>query len=176
MSIRRWRHRIDLGDVIESPRGEFVLHSDYEAVIARQATAAKAGMNAAKAISSRQLQAAARLRAESAPGALESERAANAILTAENDALRDLLTQIALKVNCLPSSFPDGNEHVLRAIVDLEEIAKAASQVSVDWDADDDEVIFSLDILKEALRPWRKSRKARADWERQQATSTGSQP
>lgn len=28
--VRRWRHRIDIGDVIQSPRGEYVLWEDYE--------------------------------------------------------------------------------------------------------------------------------------------------
>ena len=28
--LRRWRHRIDHGDVIQSPRGEYVLWADYD--------------------------------------------------------------------------------------------------------------------------------------------------
>jgi hypothetical protein len=28
--LARWRHRIDLGDVIQSPRGEYVLWEDYD--------------------------------------------------------------------------------------------------------------------------------------------------
>lgn len=31
--MRRWRQRIDKGDVIESPHGEFVLHEDAQAEI-----------------------------------------------------------------------------------------------------------------------------------------------
>lgn len=54
---------------------------DLESAIKRQAASAIAGMNAATAISSGQLQQAHRLRAESSPEALESERQANAILT-----------------------------------------------------------------------------------------------
>lgn len=50
--------------------------------------AAPRGMDAAKAVSSGQLAEAARLRAESSPEALESEREANAVLTRENDELR----------------------------------------------------------------------------------------
>jgi hypothetical protein len=54
---------------------------EVDAVLKRQASAAIAGMNAATAISSGQVQQAHRLRAESSPEALESERRANAILT-----------------------------------------------------------------------------------------------
>lgn len=57
------------------------LASEVDAVLKRQAAAAINGMNAAKAISSAQLEQARRLRGESNPEALESERAANAILT-----------------------------------------------------------------------------------------------
>jgi predicted nucleic acid-binding Zn-ribbon protein len=54
----------------------------------KQAAAAKMGMDAATAISSQQLLQAAKLRAESSPDALESERAMNAILTAELEQLK----------------------------------------------------------------------------------------
>jgi hypothetical protein len=93
MSIRRWRHRIDQGDVIESPQGEFILFEDHETVIRRQASAAIAGMNAAKAISSGQLQQAYRLNRESSPESLESERSANSLLTEENERLRNEIEQ-----------------------------------------------------------------------------------
>lgn len=55
--------------------------------LARVQSAARTGMDAAKVISSAQLAQAARLRAESNPDALESERAMNATLTAENEKL-----------------------------------------------------------------------------------------
>jgi hypothetical protein len=60
---------------------EIYLASEVDAVLKRQAAAAVAGMNAATAISRGQVQQAHRLRAESNPEALESERQANAILT-----------------------------------------------------------------------------------------------
>lgn len=91
--MKRWRHRIDHGDVLESPQGEFVLWKDHEDVIRTQAAAAIAGMNSAKAVSSAQLQQAYRLNRESAPEALESERNANALLTEEIDNLRALIRQ-----------------------------------------------------------------------------------
>jgi hypothetical protein len=62
--------------------GAYYLVQDVDAVLKRQASAAIAGMHAATAISSGQLQQAHRLRAESNPEALESERQANALLTA----------------------------------------------------------------------------------------------
>lgn len=71
---------IELG---EHPEGNWVHYKDHEEVIQRQANAARSGMDAAKAISSHQLKAAARLNAESSPDALESERQANAKLTQE---------------------------------------------------------------------------------------------
>ena len=55
--------------------------AEVDEVLKRQAAAAISGMNAATAISSGQVQQAHRLRAESNPEALESERRANAILT-----------------------------------------------------------------------------------------------
>lgn len=55
--------------------------AEVDTVLKRQASAAISGMNAATAISSGQLQQAHRLRAESSPESLESERQANAILT-----------------------------------------------------------------------------------------------
>lgn len=72
----------------------FCLASEVDAVLKRQAAAAIAGMNAAKAVSSAQVQQAYRLNRESSPEALESERAANAILTAENDRLRKVLATV----------------------------------------------------------------------------------
>lgn len=69
--------------------------SEVDVVLKRQAAAAIAGMNAATAISRGQVQQAHRLRAESSPEMLESERQANAILTARiaelEKALRELL-------------------------------------------------------------------------------------
>lgn len=79
----------------EHPEGDYMLYSEHEAIIKRQAAAALSGMNAAKAISSHQLDQAYRLNRESSPEALESERSANAILTAENERLRAALSDIA---------------------------------------------------------------------------------
>lgn len=52
-----------------------------------QAAAAKHGMDAAKGAATEQIEQAKRLHAECNPEALESERAANARLTEENEAL-----------------------------------------------------------------------------------------
>jgi hypothetical protein len=56
--------------------------------------AAKTGMHAAKAISTAQLEQAAKLHAESSPDALDSERAANAILTERIERLETALRDI----------------------------------------------------------------------------------
>jgi hypothetical protein len=78
---------------VATDRGEFYLAADVDEVLRRQASAAIAGMNAAQAISSGQLQQAHRLRAESSPESLASERQANAILT---DRIAELEQQLAM--------------------------------------------------------------------------------
>lgn len=55
--------------------------TELKNALARQAKAAISGMDAAKAAASSNLEHAKRLHAESSPEALESERAANAVLT-----------------------------------------------------------------------------------------------
>lgn len=82
------------------PEGDYMLVSEHEAIIKRQAVAALNGMNAAKAISYHDLQQAHRLRAESSPETLESERAMNATLTAENEKYREALEEICRRRRC----------------------------------------------------------------------------
>jgi len=55
--------------------------AELEYLLARQAKAAQQGMDAVKSVASYELKQAKRLRAECSPEALESERAANALLT-----------------------------------------------------------------------------------------------
>lgn len=81
----------------ETPNGDWVRFEDHEAIIKRQAAAATSGMDATTRISSRQLELARQARAESAPEALESERAANARLTQEVEDLRNELTAARLE-------------------------------------------------------------------------------
>lgn len=71
------------------------LASEVDAVLKRQAAAAIAGMNAATAISRGQVQQANQLRAESSPEMLESERQANAVLTARVAELEKALEPFA---------------------------------------------------------------------------------
>jgi hypothetical protein len=83
------------GETIELESGtEMYVASEVDAMLKRQAAAAINGINAATAISSGQLQQAHRLRAESNPEALESERAANALLTARVEELERRLIRI----------------------------------------------------------------------------------
>jgi nitrogen fixation protein FixH len=71
-------YAIDLSEQDGPMRAEVYKASEVDAVLKRQAGAAIAGMNAANR--------------ESSPEALESERSANAVLTAENERLRAALT------------------------------------------------------------------------------------
>jgi hypothetical protein len=64
---------------------------ERDATIARIQSAAKMGMDAAGAIAHANLQRAERLNAESRPEAIDSERAANALLTEECERLREAL-------------------------------------------------------------------------------------
>lgn len=85
--------------------------AEVDAVLKRQAAAAISGMHAAKAISSGQVEQARKLRAESNPEALESERQANAILTErvaelERDAARYRWLRSADPTKCDPALIP----------------------------------------------------------------------
>jgi hypothetical protein len=71
--------------------------------------AARAGMDAATSASSIRLEEAARLRAESSPEALASERAANAILTEENERLRARTGHISERVAAIVATLSDAN-------------------------------------------------------------------
>jgi hypothetical protein len=68
----------------------YLMHANMRLnkTLRRQAAAARAGMDAAKRTSTIQLELAEKARAESSPEALASERAANALLTEENERLR----------------------------------------------------------------------------------------
>jgi hypothetical protein len=74
--------------IAEAEDGCLMFWADHEAIVKRQAAAARMGMDAATRISSGQLEQAHRLLAESSPDALESERQANAVLTEETERLR----------------------------------------------------------------------------------------
>ena len=83
---------------IKTLAGDVYMADEVDAVLKRQAAAAISGMNAATAISRDQVQHAHRLRAESSPEALESERQANAILT---DRIAELEKDIAEKTGLI---------------------------------------------------------------------------
>lgn len=67
--------------MVVSEAVEYVRKDVHDAIIKRQASSARMGMNAAKEHGSHMEAAAKRLHAECNPEALESERAANALLT-----------------------------------------------------------------------------------------------
>ncbi|MGO2009271.1 hypothetical protein [Vreelandella alkaliphila] len=74
-------------DMDPSESVEYLRKDVHDAIIAKQANAAKQGMDAAKKVAGSNLEQAKRLNAESSPAALESEREANARLT-------ELVTQL----------------------------------------------------------------------------------
>lgn len=130
---------------IASEAVEYVRKDVHEAIIARQAKAAISGMDAAKAVASSNLEHASRLRAESSPGPLESEWAANALLTeqvakleAHIAALQDDIgihraaeeMQIALRENA------EQERDVLRSIVD--QFKAATTRASMNGYGQDD--------------------------------------
>lgn len=94
--------------------------------------AAHAGMDAAKRTSTIQLDLAQKARAESSPEALASERAANALLTEENERLRAQLEPIA-RVH------PDHTDSTLNATLptwsDLSTLMRGLYSASFDYGA-----------------------------------------
>ncbi len=72
--------------------------SEAQAIIEQQKKTFIAALNNATKISSTELQIAERLKAESSPEALESERAANAILTEELEKARAEIERLALEI------------------------------------------------------------------------------
>lgn len=112
------RYRVDFGYgryyFEPNAQGEWVRFEDHEAIIQRQASAALAGMNAATAISSRQLALSRQARAESSPDALESERQANAKLTDEIERLRNDLTACQLERDGMRAALEKIVKHRLR--------------------------------------------------------------
>lgn len=67
---------------------------ELDRAIVRQANAARNGMDAAHAIGRDNLARGLRLQAENSPAMVDSEKAANAILTAENDTLTRQVEQL----------------------------------------------------------------------------------
>lgn len=104
---------------IKTLAGDVYMADEVDAVLKRQAAAAIAGMNAATAISAGQVQQAHRLRAESSPEALESERQANAILTARVAQLESELDTMNLAVGY----FHEENDRFITRIAELEKDA-----------------------------------------------------
>jgi len=96
---------------------EYVRKDVHEAIIAKQAKAAISGMDATKAVASSNMEHAKRLHAESSPDALESERAANALLT-------ERIAQ--LEADCAAHKAAEETQIALRQKADEREAAMAA--------------------------------------------------
>jgi hypothetical protein len=108
--------------LMESPQGEWIRLEDHEAIIRRQASAARSGMDAAKTISNHQLETARRLKAESSPDALESERQANAKLTQELSLAEEGLANATQELERVKSQ---ANVKIEQLRVDYERLRKA---------------------------------------------------
>lgn len=118
------------------------LVADVDAVLKRQAAAATSGMNAATAISSHQLETARKLSAESKPEAIDSERSANALLTAE-------IEQKDTRIAELEKALQDKDAALLLAAGDIEESDKSLLLIA---EAGDDCPVSELkEIAREAL-------------------------
>lgn len=135
---------------------EYLRKDVHDAIIAKQAIAARQGMDAAKKVAGSNLEQAKRLHAESNPEALESERAANAQLTeqiakleAHISSLKDDIeihraaeeTQIALRQKA------DEREAALAA--HLERAKAAVEQLENDCFAEDIEFPEMFDFLRD---------------------------
>lgn len=81
----------ELSSDFDTQASRYIPFDEHQAILDRQARAARIGMDAAKAAGSHMHAEAQRLAAESNPDALESERAANAQLTAEVERLETQL-------------------------------------------------------------------------------------
>ena len=103
--------------MVASEAVEYVRKDVHEAIIAKQAKAAIRGMDAAKAVARSNLEQAKRLHAESNPDALESERAANALLT-------ERIAQ--LEAECAAHKAAEETQIALRQKADEREAALAA--------------------------------------------------
>jgi hypothetical protein len=89
--------------------------AEVDTVLQRQAAAALSGMDAAHATSRAELKAAQRLRGESSPEALESERQANSLLT---DRIAELESELDT-MNLAVGYFHEENDRFITRIAEL---------------------------------------------------------
>jgi predicted nuclease with TOPRIM domain len=125
-------------DMDPSEAVEYLRKDVHDAIIAKQAKAAKQGMDAAKKVAGSNLEQAKRLSAESSPAALESEREANARLTAElekvqaeRDALAAHLESLTSSWTELGYSMADGNDDAGQLWQALENLFASKSAASL---------------------------------------------
>ena len=95
--------------------------AELEQAIKRQAAASLAGMNAAKAVSSWEMQEARRLKAESSPASVASQREANDRLTNELEAAQSTIAELRGQVERM-------REAIILHIADLELTADRVSR------------------------------------------------
>lgn len=90
---------------------EYVRKDRYDAIIERQASAAKMGMDAAKKSGAAMYEHGKKMLAESSPEVIESERAMNAQLTGEVEQARQIIADLIEYAECNDPGCP----HIGRA-------------------------------------------------------------
>lgn len=99
-------------DVVERVAALKEENEKLQQTLERQTRSYMAGLQAAKSVSANRLQEAARLRAESSPEVVSSEREANSLLTEENEKLREdikKLSALVKDVNALSEKLQKDN-------------------------------------------------------------------
>jgi hypothetical protein len=134
---------------IKTLAGDVYMADEVDEALKRQAAAAIAGMNAATAISAGQVQQAHRLRAESSPEALESERQANAILTARIAELESELDTMNLAVGY----FHEENDRFITRIAELQKLLTECLNTNENEHMDPDLVTRVNRALMESKSP-----------------------
>lgn len=112
---------------VESEAVEYVRKDVHDAIIAKQANAAKRGMDAAKKVAGSELEQAKRLHAECDPQALESEREANAVLTEQIAELEQERDALAAHVERLAEARNIPRVDTLMSILEIIDDAPATS-------------------------------------------------
>jgi len=96
---------------------KYVRADKHQEIIDRQARAAKMGMDAAKKSAAIMERNAKQMRAESSPEVIESERAANAVLT---DRVEELETMVKVFRNCIETGvLPESPSPCYQKVISL---------------------------------------------------------
>lgn len=136
-------------DMDPSESVEYLRKDVHDAIIAKQANAAKQGMDAAKKVACSRLEQAKRLNAESGPAALESEREANARLTAELEAAQEREAALAAHVESMTRLWMDMDDCEQNSI-EQDDLISEMFDVIREFENDATASLARRDALKEA--------------------------